>query len=393
MGIRKYLALPFMSLLALCSFAACESEETASGTLCDPGSNVFCRCRGGAPGTKHCADAGEGFGECESADGTCDEVDPSGGSTGSGDGPPGGDPPQPEGELLGPCTEDSDCKDGMTCPLGYCTMTCSSYEDCSDAVGDCVNWEGSPICMPYCVTQEHCEAYGLASRCGYTDDSLPSFDVLVCANWGDNLQLPPDGFPPGVACDDDRYCHLGFEEVERVCDVDGCVDGCHIASDCGDGQMCSSSGTEVGTCGGMMMENGDDCPGIPLSISLQSPDVMNVTGDTSQAPPPSEHEIEMGSCFGPGEVPSEELIYAVSVVDDGTLIIDLSTTDMSYDPQMYARLDNCQTGMQLTCADDGIEGEGEIFEIVVFQGETIYLFVDGYQGSSGSFTLNLNLSP
>src|SRR5262245_61366768 len=48
------------------SFAAC--DETAGPTgLCEPGTNVFCRCPSGDAGTKKCLDDGQAFADCEVA--------------------------------------------------------------------------------------------------------------------------------------------------------------------------------------------------------------------------------------------------------------------------------------------------------------------------------------
>jgi hypothetical protein len=283
--------------------ASCD-DASQDQPLCDAGSNVFCRCRGGGAGTKKCKDDGDGFGACETSSGECEEIDD---PTGSGSG--GGEPiPPPPGELLGPCSIDSDCKDGMVCPMGYCTKSCASYAECDD--GDCVNWMGSALCMPYCITQKNCETFGMASRCGYTDDVLPPFDVVVCANWGDDLAFPPDGYPPTLNCFDDAICNLGFEGVERVCGPGGCTDGCHGASDCPD-MMCSSSDpSTVGSCGTTTMEDGDDCPGIPLTASPSSG--PTVQGDTGQALPPSEHSCA-SPCVASMNPPSEELVYAIEV--------------------------------------------------------------------------------
>jgi hypothetical protein len=386
--MRWYQTFIPLCLVAVAAAASCSGDDGA--TLCEPGSNVFCRCRGGAAGTKACNEAGDAFGPCEGDDGSCSEVPDETTSAGAGGGPPGGNPPPPPGEFLGPCTMDGDCKDGMVCPMGYCTKPCQSYEECGQGVGDCINWEGGAICAPYCIVQENCEPYGLASRCGYTGDSLPPFDIVVCANWGDALELPPDGYPD-VECTDDAYCNLGFTGTERVCGPDGCADGCHAAGDCpSEGQTCSSDGSNLGSCSGSQVEDGDDCPGIPLSISLSN-DEIEVTGDTSDALPPSEHEVESPCPVSPVE--SEELVYAVEIGDSGTLIVDLSNSDPFFDPQIYARVLDCASGTQETCADQGLEGDGEIIELDVFQGETIWIFVDGYQGSAGAFTLSMLLSP
>ncbi len=45
-------------------FGACGDETTGPEGTCEPGTNVFCRCPGGEPGTRECLDNGEDFAEC-----------------------------------------------------------------------------------------------------------------------------------------------------------------------------------------------------------------------------------------------------------------------------------------------------------------------------------------
>ena len=71
--------LRWLSLLPLFVAATCTAKDAAR-SLCEPGTEIFCRCRGGTPGTKLCNEAGESFSECRLGDGECTEIpDPSGG--------------------------------------------------------------------------------------------------------------------------------------------------------------------------------------------------------------------------------------------------------------------------------------------------------------------------
>lgn len=375
--------------------ASCTEEQA---TACSPGDRVFCRCRGGSAGTKECGADGSGFGSCESFSGDCDELpsDGSGSTSGPSTPPAGGNQPRPNaGELLAPCTSDAECGTGLTCPMGFCTRTCTSYEECAPpepaGPGDCVELAGAALCVPYCITQEHCEPYGADSRCGFTSLALPAFDVVVCANWGETLQLPPDGYPGGdVPCDDDRYCNLGLAGRERVCGPGGCTDGCHTASDCASAEaMCSSADpSQVGTCGGTPGVPGDDCPGIAVTLSLAQP-TSTTTGDTSSLPPPAEAFGE--ALCAPGLTNSEEVFYAVTAQDAGTLLVLLEPVG-SFDPMLYARTGSCQ-GTQVACEDTIGGGLSEIFELPVSAGTTVWVVVDGYDGGVGSYEITFDLSP
>ena len=50
------------AVVVSCVDGACALGEAA--TLCDPGSEVFCKCVGGADGTKTCDETGQAFGAC-----------------------------------------------------------------------------------------------------------------------------------------------------------------------------------------------------------------------------------------------------------------------------------------------------------------------------------------
>lgn len=381
-------------LTAACVWLSAVTATTCGGdanedTLCTAGENIFCRCRGGAAGTKLCID-GHTFAECESLSGVCDEQ-PGGGVGGGGQisGAGGSAPPPAPGELLAACTSADECKSG-SCPMGFCSKSCQTYEDCAPpepaAPGDCINFDGDALCVPYCVQQSDCSAFGESTLCGFTEDSNPTYPVVVCAAWGDKLDLPPDGYPPeGYDCISDLVCNLGLNGVERIC-VDGdCGDGCHVASDCPDAGMCTSSGEDPGTCGGGPPADGDDCPGEPVAISAAG-DGITLTGDTSTLDPPSEH-VGTGVCaFGDGE----DYVYAVTPSDSGTLI-GLLTPSANFDSQIYVRQAPCATGVQLECVDEIGDGVDEIFEVEVTAGQTIYIIVDGYDGASGSYTLELDL--
>jgi hypothetical protein len=396
----SYLAksLPVGLWVAIVVAVSCSSDPVQE-TLCVPGENIFCRCRGGSAGTKECLSDGNSFGPCEGYSGTCAELPDSNGGEGGSEVPGGGDkPPPPPGELLAACSGDTECGAGMTCPMGYCTKPCTSYEECGPPepaeAGDCVMVGEQAWCVPYCITEQQCEIYGPDSHCSYTDEALPPFDVVVCANWGEEIWLPPDGYPDGddVQCPFDEMCNLGWAGTERVCQDGGCTDGCHQQTDCIDPAAdCSSAGPELlGTCGGTSTVEGDRCPGVRIDVSAaNSP--QSHQGDTSVLPPPSEAK-GIDSC-APGASASEELFYEVWPAESGNLIVLVEPDDAGFDPQVYARSDACTTGPQVACANDELAGGGEIFEVSVTAGEKLTVVVDGWNGSAGAYTIEFDLTP
>ncbi|MEM1029475.1 MAG: hypothetical protein AAF928_17565 [Myxococcota bacterium] len=395
-GFGVALVVGFVSLAP----ASCSSDPAAEDEpLCVAGDNIFCRCRGGAAGTKLCLDDGASFGACETVRGPCSEAlpdggDDDGGGTGGSVLPGGGDEPPPQpGELLAACTRDDDCVSGH-CPQGFCSQGCDDYQQCAPpepaAPGDCValpevTLDGQPgVCVPYCLEQAGCAAFGADSRCSYTEASFPAFGVVVCANWGDALTLPPDGYPEeGFVCSDDVICNLGLDGTERIC-IDGdCGAGCNDGPDCPDGVDCSPSGV----CGANPSD-GDDCPGVAIALpSLGSSEVVN--GNTGALSPPAEH-TGTGSC-GALTADAEEAVYAVTAGVAGNLIV-LVEPGAAYDAVVYVRQGSCAGGGgQVACADDGPDGGDEILETPLLAGETVYVVIDGFDGSAGPYVATFDL--
>lgn len=385
-----------LSLALLFAGASCGDDGNGE-QLCDPGSNVFCRCRGTREaGTKVCNEAGDGFGSCETGFGECEEIEeePSSGAgnnTGAGGGMP--KPPDP-GDLFAPCDVENNqlCNEGLECGAqGYCTKACEDYQECT-AAGDCIVFGTNQRCAPYCDQQSDCDVYSASATCGYTEDAVPTFGVVVCAQWGDELALPPDGYPLNSECNSDVLCNLGFEGTERVCSATGCTDGCHVGTDCSAaGATCSSDGTTLGTCGGMSGEDIDKCPGVTVTLTAAMPSVQRM-GDTSQRNPPSEAEgVDQPPKLCTSESPTEEDVYRLVIPQGGDLIINVDGAS-SYDPIIYVRSGNCATGMQQQCEDSNGAGTGEILELLAFDNDELWVFVDGYNGSTGSYTIDFDLT-
>jgi hypothetical protein len=282
--------------------AACGDSSETSDALCNPGDEVFCKCRGGFEGTKTCLDDGQSFGECTTPDGDCPEIPETTTSTGSttslctpgeeifcscDDGTEGSKACSADGESYGDCTtangpcgagtgdallfdqctDGSECSTG-TCVAGYCTRECASYQDCVDEpnmiFGDCVRFDAqTQLCAPYCTNQEGCSALGPAIQCGGTaalDD--PQLSLAVCGDWGGMAK----GYPYGTPCDattgeilflgDNLLvsdCDLGLAGAQNVCLFGECSKGCYEPADCP--QMdCTSDGMAPGCC-----ESEPDC--------------------------------------------------------------------------------------------------------------------------------------
>ena len=245
------------SLWLVCTWLAVVSCKGTPDTLCTPGENIFCKCRGGAEGTKTCQPDGQSFDSCVSDTGSCTEVPPPTSTTTSkgatsattGTGAGGGAP----GDLaiFSPCNDNSECKSGE-CKNHYCTLDCGNYKECVDEsgtiVGDCVRFALGTIqiCSPYCQAQADCSQFGPQSACGGAkalDD--PSITFAVCGDWGSEL----GPIPLGASCNGDPSCTLGLTGYEEVCIFNQCAKGCFVQADCPTNKTCSSGGATPGTCG------------------------------------------------------------------------------------------------------------------------------------------------
>jgi len=270
--------LSSVALLAS-AFGGCKEEET----LCNPGDEVFCKCRGGQEeGTKTCLADGNSFGPCTRPEGECPEIEDPTTSTGTpmicvpgtdvipcecDNGDEGSATCTSDGLGFGDCTLDtgpcgttttgdkllyvacasgSECQTGV-CDGGYCTRACEDYTVCVDDAngkyGDCIVLEGGTKqqCAPYCTAQSDCAGFGAESACGGAialDDATLAF--AACANWGAEL----GGMPYGTSCDSSTGellfidtvivmdCDIGLEGAQDVCLFGECAKGCDVDEDC-----------------------------------------------------------------------------------------------------------------------------------------------------------------
>lgn len=234
-------------------FYGCDGgDEGEPAGLCNPGENIFCRCPGGAPGTKACAPSGDDFGECA----PCDDRPSSGpGVGGYGDGGyawggfgVGGDGGVVTGDtpLLEACESGDECQTGL-CVSSFCTRPCATVSQCPYPDSECVPRGDQALCMPTCQTAGDCAPFSAPpSACGYAQ-AIDNWDVTVCFDWGDEHQLMPEL----TDCNefDHTACNLGYQERELVCNEQGlCVTGCFVNADCPASQKCSGQSGSFGQC-------------------------------------------------------------------------------------------------------------------------------------------------
>src|SRR6266481_263782 len=65
----------------------------------------------------------------------------------------------------------------------------------------------------------------------------------------------------------------------------------------------------------------------------------------------------------------------------------------NFDSVLYVRTGNCDTGTELACNDDGVCTPTSTLSLPVTAGQTYFIFVDGFFGASGNFTVTIEPPP
>jgi cysteine-rich repeat protein len=167
--------------------------------------------------------------------------------------------------------------------------------------------------------------------------------------------------PPSAVCGDGKKA--GTEE---------CDDGNTAAGDgCSDTCKAESTGPE------------DVCPGIALALTGTGAETRkgSVNGQTSGTFP---HYA--GSCGGGT---GRDSVYVITPDVTGLLTAKLTST---YDSILYAQRTCGDSKTEAACHDAAGSKGGETIKLAVTQGQPVYLVVDGYSGSSGTFTLDVELA-
>lgn len=144
-------------------------------------------------------------------------------------------------------------------------------------------------------------------------------------------------------------------------------------SNAGGGGSTAGASGNAGTAGaGGNGSAGDSCPGVPVSIPVGE---FHVTGTTVGAT----HGASPDDCEGADTAP--DVVYAITPEATGSLIFDVSDT---FGTKAYLRTSCDDEKSQIACA--WISGVAP-----VEKGKTYYLFVDGFEAASGSFSIGFTL--
>lgn len=160
-----------------------------------------------------------------------------------------------------------------------------------------------------------------------------------------------------------------------------CGDGMLATSEeCDDGNLVPGDGCSA-ECTFEPSGPGDICPGIPLELTMQRDGLFVATATAATALARDQY---FASCGGSGS----DVVYELVAPASGELTARISA---DFDAVVHARTDCSDANSELACADDGLVGEAEQLVAAVVEGEPLYLFVDGYGGDAGTFSLDLRL--
>jgi len=163
---------------------------------------------------------------------------------------------------------------------------------------------------------------------------------------------------------------------------DSCGDGKVTAGeDCDDGNNVSNDGCSA-SCKLETSGPSDVCPGVPITLTGTGAATRKgtINGTTSTS-----YGQLSGSCGGGT---GKDSVYVVTPNVTGLLTAKVTS---AFDSVLYARRTCTDAKTEASCNDaPGAKG-GEQIKIPVTNGQPVYLVVDGYSGSSGSFSLDVEI--
>ncbi len=123
----------------------------------------------------------------------------------------------------------------------------------------------------------------------------------------------------------------------------------------------------------------DHCPGASFDVSVNAPVTINGNTQNTDDDGESDECGEFGSLSG-------DLVYAFTAAHPGTMVVAYAA---AYDAHVYVRSSCGDDDSEIDCSSDNTGS----LSFGVAQGETVYVFMDGFAGAHGGFSLTVALSP
>ncbi len=160
--------------------------------------------------------------------------------------------------------------------------------------------------------------------------------------------------------------------------------------------QCSEDGSGVEACiAGLEWQLVEDCPD-----GCADDECIEEEGGDCEEPRPIEEfgvayegnsagfePVAQGSCqFGQSPV----VVYTVDIAEDSWVTASLEGS--AYDTVMFVRTDECDGGDEIACNDDSFGLQSGV-EMAVEGGTTLFIFVAGFNGATGDFSLMVDAEP
>ncbi len=293
---------------------------------------------------------------------------------------------------------DADCLGNPVCgPLGICPID-DAFEDESDRVpeggpdggSDAILPEGFSAGLAYCdpdgysfdlcdggtatvtVVFDH-EAGDINGFLGNTDDIVAQADSA-----DDNEQMVYTN-DTGV----DRRMDVVFsvEPTNQAYAIDVQIEGCDPPP-----EICDNGEDDDGD-GDVDCDDADcavDPACAPMIAACMMPTLIDDYGTFEGSTAGGSNDVPSASCQD--NVAGNEAVFTFNIPDVPTTICFQAT---GFDTVLYARADDCAVGEEAGCNDDGggLPGFGSQLELTTMPGVDYFLFVDGFNGAGGEFTL------
>ncbi|MDB5214803.1 MAG: Multiple EGF-like-domain protein 3 precursor, partial [Myxococcaceae bacterium] len=188
---------------------------------------------------------------------------------------------------------------------------------------------------------------------------------------------------PGPPAPDDAGAADAADADAGKVEQGTCGDGKVTADEeCDDGNNASGDGCSA-TCKGESSGPDDVCPGTTIALTGTGADTRHGTVSSTTATMYGQYA---GSCGGGT---GQDAVYVVTPDVTGLLTAKLTST---FDSILYARRTCNDSKTESACNDaPGLNG-GDTVTMVVTKAVPVYLFVDGYSGAAGPFTLDVQVT-
>jgi cysteine-rich repeat protein len=235
-------------------------------------------------------------------------------------------------------------------------------------------------------------AVELRESCSTPSNSDRCFSGAVSAKF----QVEPGTYWLAIDGTGDGEFAASVELVPPACG-DGVLSG---TESCDDGNSQTGDGCNSDCHFDVLEDTADTCDGEP--ITFDADETAQVVGLTT-----ARADDYVGTCAG--STGGKDVVFSFVAPSTGTLTADVGRTALGddacmvdpygsscFDRVLYVREGTCGDGAEIGCSDDEMDGAAiEHVSVPVTEGQTYYVFVDGYDAefySYGTFVLDLKIT-